>query len=268
MRPAPLLLAAALTAWATPVRADDVGPSHDFFDVLPGSQHVFQGPYAVPADFFAPGSDPFTGRVDLRSAPMSPQPSCADIPPNTGVLVRRPTSASLPTVPSQDMIPIEIVQLSLQSVSPITVTYNGGQNPELWDVRLMLSTVPPPGPGGATVRHTTTQGGTFSAQFPVAPRFEFVKVQPQPDPPRPLDLGQQSFFDVYVVLDLPWSHTGPGTLAPTTCAGNFRPTVQDGTTLVTGTMAGPQTTLVVQWPLGGPTEVRAATWGMLKVLYR
>ena len=41
--------------------------------------------------------------------------------------------------PKNDTVPIELVDLSLTSVAPITVTYVGGQQPELWDVHVALT---------------------------------------------------------------------------------------------------------------------------------
>lgn len=252
-----------------PAYADNIAPGHDLLNVLPGSSHTFSGPYVVPLDFFAPGSDPFTGTMSLQPAPLGPQPTCMESFINVGVLVRRPTVAQLPAPPSTDVIPIEIVALSLVSVNPITVTYNGGQNPEPWDVRMNVSNIVPPQAGSATIHHVDPNGGTFSAQFPVRARFEFTKVQPQPEPPRVLDMGTNpSFFDIFVEVDVPWSHTGPSSLLPSSCASNMRPTVANGTTPAPAVLSGPSTALRVQWPVGGAVAVEPTPWGRLKLIYR
>ena len=76
---------------------------------------------------------------------------------------------------SKTPVPIEIKALSLQSVSPITVTYNGGLNPELWDVQACLSSVVPQAQDTMTIRHDYNNGGTFDSSLPVAPRLIFVR---------------------------------------------------------------------------------------------
>jgi hypothetical protein len=253
----------------SPAYADDIAPGHDLLNVLPGSSHTFAGPYEVPLDFFAPGSDPFTGTIALQPAPLGPLPTCPETFSNVGVVVRRPTVAQLPAPPSTVTIPIELVALSLVSVNPITVTYSGGQTPEPWNVRMNLSNIVPPQGGGATIQHGQSNGGTFTAQFPVVARFEFTKVQPQPEPPRVLDMGTiPSFFDVFVEVDIPWSHTGPSSLLPSSCASNIRPTVANGTTLAPALLAGSNTALRVQWPEGGAVAVERTPWGQLKRIYR
>jgi hypothetical protein len=99
------------------------------------------------------------------------------------------------------------------------------------------------------------------------PRLEFVKIQPQPEPPRPLDYGAIGFFDVFTVVDMPWSHSGPSSLQPTPCASNFRPTVVGGSTQQAGVIDGPFTHLVVLWPVGGPVFEVDSSWGAVKALY-
>ena len=63
-------------------------------------------------------------------------------------------------------VPIEIVALSLQSVAPITVTYNGGQNREPWVMQTCLPAPQPPG-SMTILRNPQGDGGTFDAEFSV-----------------------------------------------------------------------------------------------------
>jgi carbonic anhydrase/acetyltransferase-like protein (isoleucine patch superfamily) len=90
----------------------------------------------IPADFFGAGSDPFQGRVDLRGVPL--ETGGPFELGDTDTVIRRPDDAQVPCDGTRVQVPIEIVQLSLVSVAPITVTENGGQNPTLWDVRVGL----------------------------------------------------------------------------------------------------------------------------------
>lgn len=81
----------------------------------------------LPADFFDPGSDPFVGQI-LFKGNTNALGNPAFGPVDT--IVERQAPADLTGgCPTQDTIPIQIVALGLTSISPITVTYNGGQNP-------------------------------------------------------------------------------------------------------------------------------------------
>ena len=62
-------------------------------------------------------------------------------------------------------------------MAPITVTYDGGQRPELWDVDVGLSPSPQP-VGSMTITHDTggNVGGTFNSFLPVLPRLTFTRV--------------------------------------------------------------------------------------------
>lgn len=122
--------------------------------------------FPIPPGFFAPGSDPFNGIVALGGSVLGPG--------NADTSQRRLASATLPPpFPVMDTIPIELVQLSLVSVNPITVTYSGGF-PETWNVK--VCTLPPPAPGSGTLRKTHPNGGTFDSVFPVQPRFTFTRI--------------------------------------------------------------------------------------------
>ncbi|MFQ5599222.1 MAG: hypothetical protein ACE5G2_01570, partial [Candidatus Krumholzibacteriia bacterium] len=123
----------------------------------------------IPADFFDPGSDPFDGVIGLGGVALGASTTC----PNDDLsivdtIVERLATAVLPTVPSTDTVPIEIVELSLRSTEPITVTYNGGMNPELWDVDVHLSQLPQP-QGTMTITKNHPNGGFFSSDLPVLP---------------------------------------------------------------------------------------------------
>ena len=130
----------------------------------------------IPADFFGPGSDPFTSSVNLEGVPLGSFGAYNGLGP-TDTIVRRLQDA-MPTFP--DTIDIEIVALHLQSVAPITVTYNGGQNPETWDLDIEV----PEGDqnqtlGSMTIDHEYPNGGTFSSTLPVDPIMTFVRVGDQ-----------------------------------------------------------------------------------------
>lgn len=143
----------------------------------------------IPADFFGPGSDPFEGIVCLEGAPLdNPDFGSAD------TLIERsadPFGRCDPPSAEESTVDIEIVELSLVGTAPITVTFNGGQDPEDWDVVVDLS---PNGLLGGTPPSSLTavkndyNGGTYTSILYVQPRFTFTKV----DAPK-----EQQIFDTF-----------------------------------------------------------------------
>ncbi|MBK8266936.1 MAG: hypothetical protein IPK83_00965 [Planctomycetes bacterium] len=133
----------------------------------PGSNYSFlQSP--LPAGFFGPGSDPFTGLVTLGGSPSGPFGS--------DTVIQRLGDLCFPQpIPSSATVPIELVALSLVSCQPITVTYNGGQNPEQWNIAVGLSPTPAPN-GTLTGTMLTPTGGTFDSVLFVQPVFTFNRV--------------------------------------------------------------------------------------------
>ncbi|MFH1747381.1 MAG: hypothetical protein ABIG44_10100 [Planctomycetota bacterium] len=141
-----------------------------------GTSAHFGGPEMppLPADFFGPGSDPFDGQVALQGVPLGPTPwGTYDV---ADTLVQRsadPFDRADPPGMVAHQVDIEIVALNLVSVAPITVTYNGGLDPELWDVAVELS----PGsqlPGVLSAVKTHANGGTFDSVLFVQPKFTFT----------------------------------------------------------------------------------------------
>jgi hypothetical protein len=179
----------------------------------------------IPAGFFDPGSDPFTGMVILQGQPL-PDLGGPTAPSLGGsdTVVRRLADAQLPTNGSQDTSPIESVALSLISVQPITVTYNGGQNPELWQVRLCLSGVAPQPQGTMTLRRTCAQGGTLDTSLPVVPRVRFTRIGDGAvrnlDPAQQVVLGtsQERFVEV-PAPELQVHRIPPGAVTDGDCDG-------------------------------------------------
>lgn len=126
------------------------------------------GTPAIPADFFGPGSDPFDGAVGFQGAANPATPCDTDIVAGGPVIC---PGAGFPR--SCDQVSIEIVALDLKSIDPMTVTFNGGQNPESWDVALILTVgAQPQGTLDATLEHAN--GGTFDCSLPILPRFVFT----------------------------------------------------------------------------------------------
>ncbi len=179
-----LLLSILFAAAAGTVRGGPAAAGHDLLET--DTAATLEDLVLMPA-FFGPGSDPFVGRVQLRGVPLDsfdpdgpgPLPTFSDLWP-TDTIVRRLADAN-PPFPAT--IPIEIVELHLVSASPITVTYNGGMNPQQWNLRVevhvnpVTGAVDPPQPTGSmTIRHEYPDGGTFDSLLPVKPLLTFTQV--------------------------------------------------------------------------------------------
>jgi hypothetical protein len=173
-RGACLVLALLAGAAAAPLQAQDVLPGIDVW-TTPGGGTSFDDFAAnpIPADFFDPGSEPFLGIVLFSGQPLPDlgPPSAPSLFPTDTVVERLAPAA----MPGPATIPIEIVALSLVSSQPITVTYNGGQNPELWDVQACLSSLAPQPQGSMTIARTCPGGGTFRSTLPVVPKLVFTR---------------------------------------------------------------------------------------------
>jgi hypothetical protein len=169
-----LVVALGVLASARPARAQVIlPPGEDSWQTSPplgcdGSTADFSAS-PIPAGFFGPGSDPFSGVIVLRGAPLSTNPPGALGATDTIIWRRQP--ANLPSLPSQATIPIEIVALSLVSCQPFTVTYYGGQKAEPWIATVRVCSTQQQ--GFMTIALLHPDGGTFSSSLPVSPTFTF-----------------------------------------------------------------------------------------------
>lgn len=191
----------------------------DLFQTDPAQTSFDFSSTPIPADFFGPGSDPFVGNINLQGLPLGGSTLCPnDDLGQADTIVRRANDANVPTSPSTDVIQIEIVELSLVSSAPIVVTYNGGMNPELWDVETQLSQSPQP-QGSMTINRTHSNGGNFDTNLPVLPRFTFTR---QSDSQiRILDFGIEAIPPVILNgAGAPWSDWNP---PPGSCTSNWCP---------------------------------------------
>lgn len=159
------------------------------------------GSPAIPADFFGPGSEPFTGSVCLRGVPLGdPDLGLSD------TIIQRsadPFDACTIGGPTFNAVQIEIVALSLEGIDPITVTVNS--QPEQWNVAVDLSSVPAP-VGQLFAQKTHCNGGTYSTILNVRPRFTFTKVV-DPSQTRVLDTGVEGISPITLTsaTPQPWS---------------------------------------------------------------
>ncbi len=170
---------------------------------------------AIPADFFAPGSEPFTGRVDFASAPLGSNPGCAGPLGPTDTLIRRLGPAPLPLPGSTATIPIEIIALHLQSVHPIQVA-GSPKADAFFDVFLETSTSLVSS-GSMTIRRDDQFGGSFDAELYVAPKFIFREVG---NPSKTIEWDAGGFRQHLRTTSVPWINDALGLGWPA-CSSNF-----------------------------------------------
>ncbi|MBL8858685.1 MAG: hypothetical protein JNL28_09285 [Planctomycetes bacterium] len=207
-------------------QTDTVLAGSDIFVSPAGQSSADFGPTPLPPGFFGPGSDPFGGVVSLGGSPLVG----TGLPGGVDTIVRRPLDAVLPGCPGTTTIPIELVALDLVSTNPIVVTFNGGTNPTLYDVRFAASTLQPSPPGQMSITRTSVSGGVFDSQLPVITRAAFNRVsgtggQPNvnidPAPPVILNVSQA-----------PWSYDEGGIGVPHTPGGLVDHDANPGSPLV------------------------------------
>lgn len=200
-------------AWGTP--GDAGSGTCQRFDVYP-----------IPGGFFGPGSDPFSGDnsppgdpVCFRGVELGPTEFGEYEKADT--LIKRygdPFDEGDPPSQTTSTVTIKIVALSLASENAITVTYNGGQNPELWDVTVDLSDVPAP-QGTLTATKTYSNGGRFTNVLHIRPRLTFTKVGSDPTETRVFDTGLEGWphGTLESAAPVPWVHNvsafSPGIVA-------------------------------------------------------
>jgi hypothetical protein len=177
---------------------------HDYFETPAGSSWVRIGGASrippIPADFFFPGSQPYEGVIELRGDPL-PE-ACGAV--NT--VVERKEEADLTS--GSAMIEVELKELSLVSVAPITVTDAGRAEYE-YDVGI---TINPgiPSEGQMLIVETEADGGIYemkavqSGGIYIYARFNFFEAWPSRaappivwDPPDPLRMTEQVTLNSY-----------------------------------------------------------------------
>ncbi len=253
--------ALAVVAASGSAPAQDVLPGLDLFRTHAVQTGHHFSPTDLPAGFFGPGSDPFSELVRFQGVPLESWPGCTfEELDAIDTIFHRAAAAHLPSIPSQDIVPVEIVALELVSVNPITVTY-GGQNPESWTVTQRLSPTAPT-QGQMAITRTSPTGGFFDAQITVFPRFTFTNVA-NPSEVRILDfaeIGQP--LHAFTVGSWPWTE-----IAPESCTSNF--CMLEGGITILGHKSGS-----FAWRSYCPGSAVGAegnetsSWGRVKSVYR
>jgi len=141
-----------------------VGPGQDCFTTACDGKTKYDFSLnPIPVDFFCAGSDPFMGVVTLGGA--------GGFPGDTVIRRPAPICHDDTALPDTETVPIELVQLSLVSCSPIAVSGCPATQTN-WDVYVGL----PPGqqPSGTlSATKTDASGGTFTSSLPVNAEVRF-----------------------------------------------------------------------------------------------
>ncbi len=154
----------------------------------------------VPADFFFPGSEPFTGTISLSGVPLEVV-GPFELGTTDSTIYRRKNTL-VPSAESETKIPIEFANLSLRSVSPIEVEVD--LSPTYWWVGVTLDEDIRPEEAGTLMLHRSyTQGGTCDMNVPVVPKLTFTKVS-EPNQVRELTLNEMMLTGTGGI----WSHIG------------------------------------------------------------
>ena len=157
-----------LLALISPAYSTDILPGVDLWETPAGGGTYTNFIAPIPADFFGPGSDPFDGTVALEGQPPG-------VLGQTDMVTERLDTARFAECGNSAIVPVEIKALSLVSIDPITVTYNGGLDPELWDAAVCLSSVESQSPGTMTIIKECESGGSFTIDMPIVAKWIFTR---------------------------------------------------------------------------------------------
>jgi len=209
-------------------------PGYDHLKAQPGSTWNFSS-NPIADDFFGPGSDPFEGQV-------------AQVV--TVTKVWRPLGADFLTGPVE--IPTEIVAMSLHSLQPIRVTYDGGAAESFFDVFITIDPSRGQSVGEYSLTHNPIgqpDGGSmtvdsfFDVFFDIT--FKPAEFSPPPD-------GNMATRHLYrqqlltLAASVPWSHTAQAPYDQRDSGGFFLGMPPDGTMPQVVTFEGEEFTWQVQ----------------------
>ncbi len=180
----------------------------------------------IPGEFFDTGSSIFSGLITFEGKPISefkgislPLPSQEQPENQIDTIIYREEDAVLEDIGSQVTIPIQMVALSLRSVTPIKIRNLSGKF-EFWDVVIVSPNNPI---GEATIRRESDKGGTYDAVILVNGIYTFTRRGDGAE--RTLDITQIGIPPkVFKIVDTPWMSEMTGS------SGNFLVTSIDGLT--------------------------------------
>lgn len=192
-----------------PVRPLTITPGFAFFEVLPPPPTKdVDGPPQVtieatilevdssklPVDFFDPGSDPLNLSAVLMGYPLMTTPLVSGDIGTTDTIMAILGEVVLDEVGSTATVPVKIPQMNLVATQLIEVTYNGGQNPELWELGVDLN-IADQQPGTMGITRTSRAGGTADAQIPILAKLSFIRMSDSAE--RTLEIANDLIFELF-----------------------------------------------------------------------
>ncbi len=132
----------------------------------------------LPAGFFGPGSDPWSGSISCVGDPFDPE----GVAPTADLIVRhekirwvrnKENRFGPPEIPAKYQLRCDMVELSEIGTEPATVTYDGGKRSEKWDVRIELAKRHPGG-GLIYITHINQDGNGGFADIEIAVKVAFI----------------------------------------------------------------------------------------------
>ena len=195
------------------------GPN--YFETDPTGTSIDFSRSFIPRNFFDLGSDPFLGFIRLQGHPVDQRTLGT-----TDTIMQRVFDIEISQNGPPKTISLEIAAVSLVAVNPITVTHNGGQNPELWDARVSLQPNQEQR-GRMTIMQTSADGGTYETLQPARLMITFIRRSDNAT--RDLPFGV-----LLAASDAPWSYNADrilitdGHFCPSCSAGESRSSVFDG----------------------------------------
>ncbi len=146
-------------------------PGNDRFESQPGTSIEFGVEFPpIPPDFFGPGSEPFEGRIWLSGNPIPFGPDSHD------TIITRFAPLELSTPDAIASVPIQLVELRLQSTQPIVVTFDNGNPDALYQVFVEL--IPTPGTSTALAMRSDVLCGEIRYQPQVSLAVFFSPLGP------------------------------------------------------------------------------------------
>lgn len=206
-----LVSIAALALLTGTANADDIPPGDDVWVTGPNGVEEDFSSDPIPAGFFEPGSDPFSGWIYYEGAGTG----CFD------TVVRRLEKAAVLRQGATATVDIEIVSLNLVSSSPVTITPVGDQ----WDVGATLSGIVAQPGGDMTITQSAKNGGTYSSSQEICPKLTFQRTTP-PFDVRVLDVCNDQGMGAARLLtttNKPWGHDVETPLVCANSSSNFVP---------------------------------------------
>ena len=156
-----LVVGMFVTSKSTAAVANDfpVAAGNDEFETAGDGEtfHDFGGD-PIDANFFGPGSNPFSGIVILKGVPLAPG-SAVD------TIIQRHQSVAAPGGSTA----LTMTGLSLVGTSSITVTYSNGTPSQQWNVAVGLSAYK------ASTGSMKINASTFDSTLKVWPKFTFTR---------------------------------------------------------------------------------------------